>query len=72
MASRDDEFKPGDVPVFEAIGICHTCVHKTGVYTCKAFPNGIPLEILTGDRLHTRPYPGDKGIQYQRMIRGVS
>lgn len=33
---------------------------------CAAFPDGIPEEIAYGDNLHTRPYPGDHGIQYER------
>ena len=32
---------------------------------CRAFPNGIPDEIAFGDNLHTTPYPGDHGIQYE-------
>jgi hypothetical protein len=32
---------------------------------CRAFPTGIPEEIAYGDNLHTAPYPGDHGIQYE-------
>jgi len=32
---------------------------------CSAFPNGIPDEIAYGNNLHTGPYPGDNGIQYE-------
>jgi hypothetical protein len=32
--------------------------------TCEAFPDKIPTEILTGDFVHTKPYPGDNGIQF--------
>ncbi len=32
---------------------------------CRAFPAGIPEEIAFGDNLHTAPYPGDHGIQYE-------
>lgn len=46
---------------------CVTCKHKstTGA-TCTAFPNGIPEQILTNASDHTKPYPGDNGIRYER------
>jgi hypothetical protein len=56
-------------PSFEVVGICHVCVHRTGVLTCKAFPQdqgGIPSVILKGDFIHTQPFPGDNGIQFVR------
>ena len=42
---------------------CNTCAHfsiGTGMPTCAAFPNGIPLDLFN----HVRPYPGDHGIRY--------
>jgi hypothetical protein len=40
--------------------ICERCKHilneKPG-YFCKAFPEGIPEEILTGDNNHSKPLP---------------
>lgn len=47
-------------------GICHTCVHRTSLFNCRAFPQGIPREILRGDFLHVTPYAGDRGFQYER------
>ena len=32
---------------------------------CEAFPKGIPYAIAWGDNLHTKPFPGDNGIQYE-------
>ena len=53
------------------------CRHLTGAYqsddtemterpACAAFPQGIPEEIAYGNNPHTKPYPGDHGIQYEK------
>lgn len=39
---------------------------KTEQVVCKAFPKGIPGEIAYGDVLHTSPYKGDHGTQYEK------
>jgi hypothetical protein len=55
---------PANDPVFEFIGICHKCTHRATLYTCSAFPDGIPARIMTGKFLHTKSYAGDHGIQF--------
>ncbi len=46
--------------------VCGACVHwRTMRRVCKAFPDGIPMEIWMGENLHTKPYPGDNGIQFE-------
>lgn len=44
--------------------ICNRCVNKTKGITCKAFPNGIPMEILRSGE-HFLPVPGDNGIVFE-------
>lgn len=38
---------------------CDSCYHiLISRYTCAAFPNGIPDEILKGKIIHSKPLPG--------------
>jgi len=46
---------------------CISCKHYEGLWTCKAFPNGIPVEIRTGMFDHTKPRKGDGGIRYEKV-----
>lgn len=32
---------------------------------CKAYPDGIPVDIITGKHDHTKPFPGDNGVRYE-------
>lgn len=32
--------------------------------TCKAFPDGIPEDILANESDHRHPHPGDNGIMF--------
>ena len=45
--------------------ICNRCRHRMPGAKCKAFPNGIPDEILFNQADHRKPYPGDRGIQFE-------
>ncbi len=46
--------------------MCNKCKHRIpGEARCKAFPEGIPQEILSKRVSHREPYPGDHGIQFE-------
>lgn len=44
---------------------CISCQHYQGAITCDAYPDGIPIEIITGEHDHTQPYEGDNGIRFE-------
>jgi len=48
--------------------VCYDCEHfveeKWNLH-CDAFPDGIPAAILIGGDPHTKPFPGDHGIQFK-------
>lgn len=49
------------------VSSCLSCrLRDYGRTSCAAFPDGIPREILDGANPHTAPFPGDRGILYQR------
>lgn len=53
---------------------CLQCKHfddkanKSGFY-CKAFPEGIPEEILDGRHDHRKQFKGDRGILFEPKYR---
>ena len=49
------------LPVFP----CLNCANFTEGDECLAFPDGIPPQIISWDRPHTKPYPGDNGIRFE-------
>jgi hypothetical protein len=48
-----------------ALGQCYDCRHsEIGTNRCAAFPDGIPLELVSDEVSHRQPYPGDHGILF--------
>ncbi|MBA4389208.1 MAG: hypothetical protein C0404_14640 [Verrucomicrobia bacterium] len=58
----------------ECLYTCFECKHRHGGKkmgeneTCAAYPGGIPPTLLFGIMQHREPFPGDKGIRFQRKI----
>ena len=53
-----------------AVPLCRTCTHfkrnnKEDVAACKAFPDGIPVDIIIGRKSHKQPVEGDHGLQFE-------
>lgn len=47
------------------ISQCVLCKHlRPGEYSCKAFPTGIPENVLLNQTDHRRPVEGDKGVRW--------
>jgi hypothetical protein len=66
---------------FPPLNICPSCKNYQGtkiiddepgvegdqVNYCRAFPTGIPDEIISGDNDHKKSYPGDHGIKFEQI-----
>ena len=48
---------------------CIDCIHfnRKTWNSCKAFPKGIPPDIVMGYFEHTKPHKGDNGIQFELL-----
>lgn len=70
MTDTSGRFDESNDPVMTKLGVCGQCKHQyaNGV-TCRAFREGIPEEIIFGDVMHTEPYPGDNGFQFEAVVR---
>ncbi len=50
------------------VSSCFRCKYlNDNEVSCKAFPNFIPKEILSGEVAHDKPYKGDNGFQFERL-----
>lgn len=48
---------------------CYQCRHVRSDYSCDAFPDGMPIEIVNGFD-HSRPLAGDQGIRFEERPAG--
>ncbi len=47
---------------------CMECIFLyDNLISCKAFPKGIPNEILDGKFNHNKPFKGDNGIRFEEI-----
>jgi hypothetical protein len=59
--------KPNELKVSQ----CTFCANRSPDGTaCKAFPTGIPVELLYNEHDHRMEFPGDNGVRYQPIILG--
>lgn len=63
MSTSEDKFhQPSELEAPQ----CHGCKHwNANTTTCAAYPEGIPLGILSNDLDHTEELDGDHGIQFE-------
>ena len=56
-----------DGDVYVVSPVCNFCAHLYDfmLRTCSAYPRGIPDDIFRGHNLHSSPYPGDGGVQFE-------
>jgi len=53
-------------PADMRISQCTFCAYRSpDATTCRAYPDGIPVEILTNEHDHTESFRGDNGILYK-------
>lgn len=56
------------MPLRMAPSLCGSCVYKDpDEPKCEAFPDGIPISILSGYQDHFQSYRGDRGITFEPM-----
>ena len=47
---------------------CSLCKHYIEKYKCEAFEE-ISIEIWNNYDSHKKPYPGDKGIRFEKIVK---
>lgn len=62
-----------EVNMADFYSLCDCCKNRLQAkndsdYRCKAFPKGIPDEIVENKFKHTKPYPGDNNILFECSV----
>lgn len=50
---------------------CVGCSRKASNDSCDAYPQGIPMQILTNEHDHREEFPGDGGLLYEAVLEGA-
>ena len=46
---------------------CDKCKNNISYRTCKAFPDGKPSNIISGEFDHRQKYKGDMGVRFEPL-----
>lgn len=64
MIGGEDDGQHFDTPI-PISEQCMNCIHQNkDKFSCSAYPEEIPAEIIMGEFDHTKPFPGDNGIMF--------
>ncbi len=47
---------------------CRLCKYKTSALACKAFPEGIPTDILSGKKTHWQPIENQNNTLFFELL----
>ena len=67
MSERIGDWSDTGTVHFTRPAQCRICKHlrDARLWTCDAFPYGIPAAILSNRFDHRNPFPGDHGIRFE-------
>lgn len=66
--SGDVQFSNGELGISQ----CVWCRHRSaGGQRCRAFPAGIPVEILRNRHDHRHPFGGDHGVRFEPEVMDI-
>jgi hypothetical protein len=48
---------------------CISCANYRGAFTCTAYPERIPQQIVSGEHDHEKPFKGDGGVRFKPLTK---